>query len=101
MVEDGDVSAYEAVRDPSSAVYVVALHNDGVFYLGVTDCCVISDARVWAEEGVETNLAMVSDYDGGSYRCAAVDDLARAENAPVYAFVYGTFLLASSFLGGF
>jgi len=56
--------------------------DDGVLYFGVTDCCVISDARVWADEGVETNLAMVSDYDGGSHCCAAVDDLARAENAP-------------------
>ena len=42
MVEDGDVSAYEAVRDLSSAVYVVALHDDGVLYLGVPDGGVVS-----------------------------------------------------------
>ncbi len=51
MVEDGDVSAYEAVRDPSSAVYVVALHDDGVLYLGVPDGGVVSVARVGADEG--------------------------------------------------
>jgi len=50
VVEDGDVSAYEAVRDPSSAVYVVALHDDGVLYLGVPDGGVVSDARVRADE---------------------------------------------------
>ena len=37
VIEDGDVSAYEAVRDSSSAVYVVALHDDGVLYLSVSD----------------------------------------------------------------
>lgn len=35
MVEDGGVLACGAVRDPTSAVYVVALHEDGVLYLGV------------------------------------------------------------------
>jgi len=54
----------------------------GVFYFGVTDCCVISGARVGANEGVETNLAVVSDYDGGSYCCAAVEG-----GAPVYGDV--------------
>ena len=43
MVEDGDVSAYEAVRDPSPVVYVVALHDEGVLYLGVPDGGVVSD----------------------------------------------------------
>ncbi|MBA7663197.1 hypothetical protein ES703_71236 [subsurface metagenome] len=74
MVEDGDVSAYEAVRDPSSAVYVVALHYDGVLYLGVPDGGVVSDARVGAYEGVGADLAVFSYYGGASYCCAAVDD---------------------------
>jgi len=43
VVEDGDVSAYEAVRDPSPVVYVVALHDEGVLYLGVPDGGVVSD----------------------------------------------------------
>ena len=33
LVEDYDVSACEAVRDPSSVVYVGALNYDGVRYL--------------------------------------------------------------------
>jgi len=43
VVEDGDVSADEAVRYPSSAVPLVALHDDGVLYLGVLYGVVVSD----------------------------------------------------------
>jgi len=57
--------------------------DGGVLCLGVLDGGVVSDARVGADESVGSNLAMVSDYDGGSYCCAAVDDISRAENAPV------------------
>lgn len=49
VVEDGDVLTYEAVRDPSSAVYVGALHDDSVLYLGVPDGGVVSCARVGAD----------------------------------------------------
>ncbi len=73
VVKDGNVLTYEAVRDPSPAVYVGALHYDGVLYLGVLDGGVVSDARVGADEGVGADLAVVSDYDGASYRCSAVD----------------------------
>jgi len=37
--------------------------DDGVLYFGVTDCCVVSDARVWVNEGVGANFAVVVDYD--------------------------------------
>ncbi len=73
VVEDGDVLAYEAVCDSSSAVYVGALHYDGVLYLGVSDGGVVSDARVGADEGVGADLAVVADYDWASDCCTAVD----------------------------
>ena len=67
MVEDGDFLAYEAVCDSSSAVYVCALHYDGVLYLGVSDGGVVSDARVGAD------IAVVSDDSGVINGCPAVD----------------------------
>ena len=73
MVEDGDVLPCEAVRDPSSAVYVVALHDDCVLYLGVPDGCVVSDARVGADTCVEVNLGVVVDDGGASHGGPAVD----------------------------
>ena len=46
VVEDGDVSSYEAVGDVSSAVDVGSIHDDAVLYLGVLYGVVVSDARV-------------------------------------------------------
>jgi len=40
----------KAVRDPSSAVYVGALLDDGVLHLVVSGC-VVSDTRVGFNEG--------------------------------------------------
>ena len=88
MVEDGDVSAYEAVRDLSSAVYVVALHDDGVLYLGVPDGGVVSDARVGAYEGVGAYLAVWAYYgrapDRGSvtYDGSSSDSYVVGETVP-------------------
>lgn len=64
VAEDPDPSSYEAVGDAASAVYVGALHDDGVLYLGVSDGGVVSDARVGADEGVGADLAAVAE-DGG------------------------------------
>jgi len=56
---------------------------DGVLCLGVSDGGVVSDARVGADERVGAYFAVVSDYDGASDGCSAMDDISRAENAPV------------------
>ena len=97
MVEDGDVSPYEAVRDPSSTVYVVTLHDDSVLYLSVPDGSVVSDARVGADESVGAYLAVVSYYDGASYCCAAVDDGAFSYR---HVVGYGCCVLDSSVVVG-
>jgi len=60
VVEGGGVLAYEAVGDASSAVYVGALHDDGVLYLGVPDCGMVSDAGVGADEGVGPMLSFLT-----------------------------------------
>ena len=74
VVEDGDILAYEAVCDSSTAVYVCALHDDSVFDLGVSDDYMVSDARIRADEDVWAYLAVVANYDGASNGCTAVDD---------------------------
>ena len=74
VAEDFDVSSDEAVGDASAAVDVGAFHDDGVLYLGVADGCVVSYARVGADESVGADLAVVPDYDRASYHCSAVDD---------------------------
>jgi len=57
VVENGDVLAYEAVCDSFSAVERLL---DAVLYLGVSDGCVVSDARVGVDERVGAELAAVS-----------------------------------------
>ena len=74
VAEDGDVLAYEAVRDSSPAVNVGALHDDGVLYLGISNSGVVSDAGVGADEGVGSDLAMIAYDDGASYGCPSVND---------------------------
>ena len=64
VVEDGNVPAYEAVRDSPATVYMGALHDDGVLYLRVSDGGVVSDACVGAYVGVWAYLAVLADYYG-------------------------------------
>ena len=62
--EDGDVLAYEAVCDSSPAIYVGALHDDGVLYLGVSDGGVVSDAGVGTDKGCWANVVVSNDGGG-------------------------------------
>jgi len=59
VAEDSDSSSYEAVGDSSPAVYVGALQDDGVLYLGVSDG-VVSDARVGADVFVGAYQAVIT-----------------------------------------
>jgi len=68
VVEDSDLTAYDAVGDAPATVDVGALHDYAVLHLGVQNIGTVTDASVRAHIGVGADYTVTTDDCRTTYR---------------------------------